>query len=127
VAATILLIEDNDDNVEIYRTMLEHMGYRVLVAGDGVEGVRCAREEAPDLILLDILIPGIDGWDVARLLKADDRTRGIPLVAVTAQALASDRAKAEAIGMDGYFSKPIEPRQLVTEVEQFLTPAQRAS
>jgi CheY-like chemotaxis protein len=116
----ILLVEDNEDNQIIYRTMLEHFGYEVITACDGEEGVRLARERKPDLILMDISIPLLDGWEATRILKDDAATRHIPIIALTAHALASDRAKAAAVGCDGYLSKPAEPKLVVQEVEKLL-------
>jgi two-component system, cell cycle response regulator DivK len=116
----ILLVEDNEDNQAIYRTMLEHFGYEVITAFDGEEGVRLARERKPHLILMDVSIPLLDGWEATRILKADAATRHIPIIALTAHALAADRAKAMAVGCDGYLSKPVEPRLVVQEVEKFL-------
>jgi CheY-like chemotaxis protein len=116
----ILLVEDNEDNRDIYRTMLEHFGYEVLTAGDGEEGLRLARERMPHLILMDVSIPLLDGWEATRILKADAATRHIPIIALTAHALAADRATAAAVGCDGYLSKPVEPRLVVREVEKIL-------
>lgn len=98
---TVLLVEDNVDNRAIYRLILEHGGYEVLEAPDGEQGVRMAREEHPDLILMDISIPVIDGWEATRTLKGSEATAGIPIIALTAHALASDRAKTREVGCDG--------------------------
>lgn len=113
-------MEDNHDNRAIYRLILEHYGYRVLEATDGEEGVRLAREEHPGVILMDISIPKIDGWEATRILKADERTRNIPIVALTAHARATDRAKATEVGCDGYLAKPVEPRRVAAEVERWI-------
>lgn len=121
---TILLVEDNEDNLVVYRTILEHVGYRVIEARDGEEGVSRAIQERPDLILMDISIPKIDGWEATRRLKADDRTRDIPIIALTAHALEEDREKAMRAGCDGYLAKPIEPRRVVEEVQRFIGPAE---
>ena len=118
--ATILLVEDNSDNRTIYQTVLNHYGYEVLEARDGEEGVRLAREAIPDLILMDISIPIIDGWEATQVLKHDPATRDIPIIALTAHALASDREKAMEVGCDGYLAKPCEPRAVVAEVQRFL-------
>jgi CheY-like chemotaxis protein len=117
---TILLVEDNEDNQAIYRTMLEHFGYDVIGAYDGEEGVRLAQQRKPDLILMDVSIPLLDGWEATRILKGDAATRHIPIIALTAHALAADRAKATAVGCDGYLPKPVEPRLVVQEVEKLL-------
>ncbi|HEX7238839.1 MAG TPA: response regulator [Longimicrobiaceae bacterium] len=120
MSRTILLVEDNEDNVTVYRTILEHSGYRVVEARDGAEAIRLAREERPDLVLMDISIPEIDGWEATRILKADPDTAGLPIIALTAHALESDRARAEEVGCDGYLVKPIEPRRVLEEVARFL-------
>ena len=118
--STILLVEDHEDNRIVYRTVLEHFGYTVLEAHDGAEGVRRAREERPDLILMDISIPVMDGWEATRVLKADPETARIPVIALTAHALAEDRARATEAGCDGYLAKPVEPRRVVEEVRRVL-------
>lgn len=117
---TVLLVEDNEDNRTVYRTILEHFGYEVIEARNGEDGVRMAREEHPDLILMDISIPVIDGWEATRMLKEDESTSDIPIIALTAHALAADRAKATEVGCDGYLAKPCEPRRVVAEVEKFI-------
>jgi two-component system, cell cycle response regulator DivK len=123
---TILIVEDNEDNLVVYRTILEHVGYRVVEARDGEEGVSRAREEMPDLILMDISIPKMDGWQATQTLKADDSTRPIPIIALTAHALEEDRQKAIQAGCDGYLAKPVEPRRVVQEVERFVGPPKPA-
>ena len=120
---TVLLVEDNEDNLVVYRTILEHVGFRVLEARDGEEGVSRAKENLPDLILMDISIPKIDGWEATQRLKADDNTKAIPIIALTAHALEEDRQKALQAGCDGYLAKPVEPRRVVQEVERFVGPA----
>lgn len=120
---TVLLVEDNEDNLVVYRTILDHVGYNVLEARDGEEGVSRARQEHPDLILMDISIPKIDGWEATRRLKADQATRDIPIIALTAHALEEDRERAIAAGCDGYLAKPVEPRRVVEEVQRFVGPA----
>lgn len=120
---TILLVEDNEDNLVVYRTILEHVGFRVLEARDGEEGVESAKQNIPDLILMDISIPKIDGWEATQRLKADDNTKAIPIIALTAHALEEDRQKAIQAGCDGYLAKPVEPRRVVQEVERFVGPA----
>ncbi|HEX7243398.1 MAG TPA: response regulator [Longimicrobiaceae bacterium] len=122
-ASTILLVEDNEDNRTVYRLLLEHYGYRVVEATDGEDGVRRAREERPALVLMDISIPIIDGWEATRILKADPGTASIPVIALTAHALPADRARAVEVGCDGYLVKPIEPRRVVEEVRKRLDPA----
>jgi two-component system, cell cycle response regulator DivK len=117
---TVLLVEDNEDNRTVYRTILEHFGYHVIEARNGEDGIRMAREESPHLILMDISIPVIDGWEATRILKEDEQTKQIPIIALTAHALATDRAKATEVGCDGYLAKPCEPRRVVAEVEKFI-------
>ena len=120
MSRTILLVEDHEDNRIVYRTMLEHFGYRVLLAGDGGEGVRLAREALPDLILMDVSIPVMDGWEATATLKRDPATAHIPIIALTAHALAADRERAQEVGCDGYLAKPVEPRRVLEEVRRFL-------
>ena len=118
--STILLVEDHEDNRIVYRTVLEHFGYTVLEAHDGAEGVRRAREERPDLILMDISIPVMDGWEATQAIKSDPATAHIPVIALTAHALATDRMRAQEVGCDGYLAKPVEPRVVLEEVRRFL-------
>jgi two-component system, cell cycle response regulator DivK len=120
---TILLVEDNEDNLVVYRTILEHVGYRVVEARDGEEGIALARAQQPHLILMDISIPKLDGWEATQRLKADGATSTIPIIALTAHALEEDRQKAAQAGCDGYLAKPVEPRRVVQEVERFVGPA----
>src|SRR5688572_25316034 len=117
---TVLLVEDNEDNRIVYSTILRHFGYKVTEALNGEEGIAKARAEKPDLILMDISIPIIDGWEATQVLKHDPQTRQIPIIALTAHALASDREKAMEVGCDGYLAKPCEPRAVVAEVQRFL-------
>jgi CheY-like chemotaxis protein len=124
---TVLLVEDNEDNLVVYRTILEHVGYKVIEARDGEEGVLQARQQRPDLILMDISIPKIDGWEATQRLKSDAGTRDIPIIALTAHALEEDRQKAVQAGCDGYLAKPVEPRRVVQEVERFVGPAKAVS
>ena len=117
---TVLLVEDNEDNLIVYRTILDHVGYRVIEARDGEEGVARARSDRPDLILMDVSLPKMDGWEATRRIKADEATRQIPIIAVTAHALDDDREKATQVGCDGYLAKPVAPRRVVEEVERFI-------
>ena len=119
----ILLVEDHEDNRNIYRTILEHYGYQVVIAMDGQSGIRLAREEQPDLILMDLSIPVVDGWEATRLLKDDAATRAIPVIALSAHALEEDRERAKEAGCDGYLAKPVEPRTVLAEVRRWLDPA----
>ena len=116
----VLLVEDNEDSRIVYSTILNHFGYEVTEALNGEEGIAKARSEKPDLILMDISIPIIDGWEATQVLKHDPSTKSIPIIALTAHALASDREKAMEVGCDGYLAKPCEPRAVVAEVQRFL-------
>src|SRR5688500_19213857 len=117
---TVLLVDDNEDIRMVYSTILRHFGYRVMEALNGKEVIANARAEKPDLILMDISIPIIDGWEATQVLKHDPGRRDIPIIALTAHALASDREKAMEVGCDGYLAKPCEPRAVVAEVQRFL-------
>ena len=117
---TVLIVEDNSDNRIIYRTILEHSGFTVIEAVDGGSGVRLARECRPDLVLMDIAIPVIDGYEATRILKADPSTASIPIMALTAHAMAEDRLRAAEAGCDAYLAKPAEPNQVVAEVRRLL-------
>ena len=116
----ILLVEDHEDNRNIYRTILEHYGYQVVIAMDGQSGIRLAREEQPDLILMDLSIPVVDGWEATRRLKGDAATRAIPVIALSAHALEEDRLRARQAGCDGYLAKPVEPKKVLAEVARYL-------
>ena len=114
----ILLVEDNEDNRIIYATALRYAGFDVVEAITGTEGVYHARRSAPDLILMDISVPELDGWEATALLKADPATQGIPIIALTAHALPGDRERSVAVGCDGYLAKPITPGALIAEVDR---------
>jgi CheY-like chemotaxis protein len=120
VTQRILLAEDNEDNRTIYRTILEHSGYTVVEAQDGEAAVRLAAEARPDLILLDISMPLLDGWEAARQIRDLPDVPRVPIVALTAHALQQDRARAIAEGFDSYLAKPVEPRRVVEEVRRLL-------
>ncbi|HTM48212.1 MAG TPA: response regulator [Bryobacteraceae bacterium] len=120
MAGRILIIEDNAANLELMVYLLEAYGHTAIAAADGRTGVGRACEEAPDLILCDIQLPDIDGYEVIRQLKDIPALRGIPRVAVTAMAMVGDRDKLLAAGFDGYIGKPIQPETLVQEVEAFM-------
>lgn len=119
-AQTLLLVEDNEDNRIIYCTVLRHLGYTVLEALDGVEAVELARSARPDLILMDISIPRMDGWEATRVLRGDPRTSAIPIIALTAHALSDDRERASQVGFTSYLAKPIEPRVVVAEIRRWI-------
>ncbi len=119
-APLILVAEDNEDNRIIAVTMLRHSGYRVIEATTGAEAIRLARSEHPALILMDVGMPDIDGWQATRVLKADPATRDIVVLAYTAHALPGDREHSVAAGCNGYLTKPVEPLRLVREVREAL-------
>jgi len=123
---TVLLVEDNEDNLIIYSTILRFGGYRVVEAHDGRAALAAARSANPDLILMDVSIPYIDGLEVTRRLKADPATRHVPIIALTAHALSSDRERALEAGCDGYISKPAEPRFVLDAVRGELGAAEAA-
>ncbi len=116
----ILVIEDNLLNLKLVRDVLEHAGYDVGSAASGELGVEAAATEPPDLVLLDLQLPGIDGHETLRRLREEVLPAGVPVVAVTALAMAEDRARANRAGFDGYLEKPISPRALPAQVEHFL-------
>jgi len=103
----VLIVEDNVDNFELVRFLLERAGYQVLSAVNGVEGVEIAKREQPDLVLMDLSMPEMDGWKATAQMKSDEATRRIPVVALTAHTLPSERKRAIDAGCDGYISKPI--------------------
>lgn len=120
VGQTVLLVEDNEDNRIIYSTVLRHLGYGVVEALDGLKAIELARSVKPDIILMDISIPEIDGWEATRILRQDPETKDIPIVALTAHALADDRERATALGFTAYLAKPVEPRAVVAEVRRWI-------
>jgi len=120
----ILLVEDQEMNRDMLSRRLRKRGFEVSIAVDGAEGVEKARAERPDLILMDMSLPVIDGWEATRQLKADDATRGIPVVALTAHAMSTDREKALAAGCDAYETKPVELPRLLETVEKLLGASQ---
>jgi two-component system cell cycle response regulator DivK len=113
----ILYIEDNDDNIAMLEARLVRSGHSVLVAIDGAQGIAMARAERPDLIIMDLSLPGIDGWEATRRLKADEETRAIPVIALSAHAMAGDREKALAAGCDDYDTKPVDYARLRAKIE----------
>jgi CheY-like chemotaxis protein len=116
----ILLVEDNEMNRDMLSRRLQKKGYTVITAQDGERGYSLARSEAPDLILMDISLPAMDGWEVTRLLKANASTRHIPIIALTAHAMVSDREKAIGIGCDDYDTKPVDFVRLSEKIESLL-------
>lgn len=116
----ILLVEDNEINRDMLSRRLERRGYRVAIALDGEQGVSMAGLEAPDLILMDMSLPVLDGWEAARRLKAAPETRSIPIIALTAHAMVGDREKAIESGCDDYDTKPVEFQRLLEKIETIL-------
>lgn len=120
MSATILIVEDQEDNRKILRDLLTSQGYQVIEAIDGQTGIQLARDHRPDLILMDIQLPGIDGYEATRQIKADENLRDTPLIVVTSYALSGDSQKAFAAGCDAYIAKPFSPRQMLSTVQEFL-------
>jgi two-component system cell cycle response regulator len=127
MATRILIIEDNQANLKLMVFLLKSFGYTPLAATDGEEGLEIARREVPDLIICDVQLPKLDGYEVARQLKSHPTLHAIPLIAVTALAMVGDRDRVMAAGFNGYISKPIKPRTFVEEVEAFLRADQRST
>jgi CheY-like chemotaxis protein len=116
----ILIVEDNEKNRKLVRDVLQHKGYKTLEAETGEDGVRLAQESSPALVLMDIQLPGINGIEALRRLRADPKTKKIPVIAVTASAMTHDRAKIMAAGFDGYQSKPINVKEFLVAVREML-------
>ena len=120
MSATVLVVEDNALNLKLVRDVLGHAGYRVLEAGDAERGIELARSEAPDLILMDVQLPGIDGVEALGRLRADPATASIPVAALTALAMKQDRERFLAAGFDGYLEKPVSVPALPGQVAALL-------
>ncbi|MBL9215244.1 MAG: response regulator [Opitutaceae bacterium] len=116
----ILLVEDNEMNRDMLSRRLEKRGYTLAIAVDGAAGVAMAKSEAPDLILMDMSLPVIDGWDATKQIKADPATAKVPIIALTAHAMDSDRQKALAAGCDDFDTKPVELARLLVKIEELL-------
>ena len=116
----ILVVEDQEDNRRIIRDLLTSAGYQLIEAADGEEGVRSAEAERPDLILMDIQLPVLDGHEATRRIKQNPELRHIPIIVVTSYALSGDEAKATAAGCNAYVAKPFSPRQLLATIRRFL-------
>jgi two-component system cell cycle response regulator len=125
MAVRILIIEDHPENLDLMKYLLTAFGYTTVEAENGLSGVETAARDTPELIICDIQLPDINGYEVAARLKQDARTRNIPLIAITALAMVGDRERVLKAGFDGYISKPIVPETFVSDVEGFLRPAQR--
>ncbi|HMQ34713.1 MAG TPA: response regulator [Chloroflexaceae bacterium] len=118
--AKILLVEDNEMNRDMLSRRLQRKGYEVLIAIDGEQGVAMARAEQPDLILMDMSLPVLDGWEATRAIKADPSTMAVPVIALTAHAMAGDQEKCVAAGCDDYDTKPVELARLLGKIESLL-------
>ena len=117
----ILYVEDNDDNIAMLERRLKRAGFTVLIARDGAQGVEMARAEQPDLILMDMGLPVLDGWEATRRIKAAAQTKHIPVIALTANAMTGDREKAMAAGCDDFEAKPVEAARLIGKIESLLS------
>jgi CheY-like chemotaxis protein len=113
----ILYVEDNEDNVYVLKNRLVRAGYTVFIAADGAQGVKMAAAEQPNLILMDLSLPGVDGWEATRRIKAAPETQHIPVIALTAHAMAGDREKALAAGCDDFDTKPVEMSRLLDKIQ----------
>ncbi|MDX2227851.1 MAG: response regulator [Verrucomicrobiae bacterium] len=118
--AKILIVEDNEMNRDMLSRRLQRRGYEIAMAVDGAEGLSKAASEKPDLILLDMSLPIMDGWEAARQLKASDALKSIPVIALTANAMVEDKQKALAAGCDDYDTKPVEIERLIGKITKFL-------
>ena len=117
---TILLVEDNEMNRDMLSRRLIRSGYEVVLALDGAQGVALAASEAPDVVLMDMSLPVLDGWEATRRLKSDPKTRTLPVIALTAHAMAGDEAKARQAGCDDFDTKPVEYTRLLSKIEGLL-------
>ncbi|MDZ4671034.1 MAG: response regulator [Phototrophicales bacterium] len=118
--ATILVVEDNEMNLDMLSRRLSKRGHEVLIATDGAQGVEMAQRQKPNLILMDMSLPVMDGWQATRLIKADSSIKHIPVIALTAHAIAGDREKCLAAGCDEYETKPIKFPELLAKIDHFL-------
>lgn len=118
--AKLLLVEDNELNRDMLARRLEKRGFQVVIATDGLAGIEMARKEMPDLVLMDMSLPGLDGWQASRQLKSDNVTARIPIIALTAHAMAEDREKAMAAGCNEYETKPVELTSLLAKIQALL-------
>jgi len=118
---TVLVIEDNEQNLYLVTFLLESRGYAVIQTRDGREGIEAASRAKPTLILLDIQLPGMDGYEVAQALRSNPSLAAVPIVAVTSYAMMGDRERALAAGCSGYIEKPINPETFVTDVERYVS------
>ncbi len=117
----ILYVEDNDDNAYMLRQRLQRRGYEVILASDGKEGIAVAQKERPNLIVMDLAMPVLDGWEAARQIRNSPATASIPIVALSSHAMPGDREKALAVGCDDYDTKPVKFSRLLAKIEALLT------
>ena len=120
MAKTVLIVEDNELNMKLFRDLLEAHGYQTIGTNKGTEALGLVRQHRPDLILMDIQLPGIDGYEATRRIRAIPDLAKVPIIAVTSYALSGDEAKTREAGCDGYVAKPFSPRQLLAKVREFL-------
>ena len=123
---TILIVEDNEMNRDMLSRRLARKGYDILLAEDGEIGLEVARAKVPDIVLMDMSLPVVDGWEATRRMKADDDLRHIPIIALTAHAMEGDRQRCLDAGMDGYVAKPIKPIELFEVIDRVVAAAQPA-
>ena len=116
----VLVVEDQTDNLQIMVDMLSSAGYEVLKAVTGDEGVAMAQSHVPDLILMDVMLPGMDGYEATRQIKAEPTLQHIPVIAVTSYAMGGEEARAAEAGCDAYFSKPVSPRALLAKIREYI-------
>jgi CheY-like chemotaxis protein len=121
--ARILIVEDNVENWDMLSRRLQRRGYEVVIAGDGQQAIDMVRSEAPDLILMDMNLPVMDGWEATRRIKADPQTRALPIIAVTAHGMSGDREKVLEVGCDEHHTKPVELTKLLAQIETALRKA----
>jgi len=117
----VLIVEDNEKNMKLVRDILQHLGHRTIEASDGLEGVRLALAETPDLILMDIQLPGIDGMEALRRIRAEPRLDAVPVLAVSASVMPSEQQKIASSGFDAFIAKPIDLKQFRDAVSRFLS------
>ena len=120
MSRTVLVVEDQEDNRQILRDLLANAGYEMFEAENGADALTAVANKRPDLILMDIQLPVMDGYEATRRLKADPNTKSIPIIVVTSYALSGDEGKARAAGCDGYVTKPYSPRALVAKIKEYL-------
>ena len=121
MSKTILIVEDEPKNMKLLRDLLQRFGYAILEASDGEEGVTSAGENIPNLILMDIMMPKMDGLEATRIIKADAKTKDIPIIALTSYAMKGDRERTIEAGCDGYIAKPVDILEVLKTIEHFLT------